>query len=462
MKHPWLCVVLASCALPPPSRDVALSTAGLVASSGGRLRALSDCNARGDGLTDDTQALQDCLNRLGSSGGVLLLEGGAFRVTRQSPRTFALELRRAHGVSIAGPGRIEKEPADHAGRDFSILQILDCSGVSISGVEFDGSMASMVEGEQSHAVNVLSSIDVQITSSRFLNVHGDGVRLVGSATGWVSEVLISGNVFRGSQRSGVGIQRAVSDVVISNNVFSNISDQHIDFEPTGGDLPGPERIVITGNSFGLQDKAYVLAVMGVGSEHPARDIVVSGNVMGGAVNLRTFDGLVFSNNVVDASRTQRVKHGVFINGYGKDLTFADNQITGRQTGVEITAHGTTSPPEHLTLSGNVIEAAQTAIDVSTADSVTISGNRLSGGVRGIRFRAERKDEPVGSLRVVSNEVLAPEGLAVIAANSPIDDVTVLGNRFFCPAETAVVVSGSHQTLFTRQALNVSDVAGKEP
>lgn len=155
----------------------------LCAESYPRLDLVADCGAAGDGIADDTPALQQAAAMLeAAGGGELIIPPGTYRVGAQTAKSDPMAsgpyyraepmfsvtgaacllvrgqgatLKIADGLHFGGFDRATGEPkevtgriqddAAHVGR---VIELVDCSSVRIEGLEIDGNCGALVLGGQ--------------------------------------------------------------------------------------------------------------------------------------------------------------------------------------------------------------------------------------------------------------------------------------------------------------------------
>jgi len=131
---------------------------------------------------------------------------------------------------------------------------------------------------------------------------GDGVRLVGKAQAAggknVKRVRIENCLFQTNKRSGLGIQRALEQIIVANCVFdATVSDQSIDFEPSGSDAPTD--LIIQGCIINHTNQTVAVSLSGISGPDPLVRCKFTNNiVLGGQIFCTDVDQLTIQNNIV--------------------------------------------------------------------------------------------------------------------------------------------------------------------
>ena len=157
---------------------------GLYASDGSMNIVVANYGAVGDGVTDDTTALQDAIDEVSTSGGgTIILPAGTFMVTTLNMYT---------GVELVGQSRNGTIIKQIAGTDGPVIQtfgfaaMLGSGSVSgntqyrfkIANLTVDGNKDNQSAGADVDLQNGISiyGYDFQLENVRVLNAYGHGIR----------------------------------------------------------------------------------------------------------------------------------------------------------------------------------------------------------------------------------------------------------------------------------------------
>ena len=161
-----------------------------------------------------------------------------------------------------------------------------CQRVVFKDLVVDGNRTGLTDpDEQSHGVEVEEGTeDLVIEGCILRECFGDGVRLLGRADTVggrnVKRVRIQNCLFQTNKRSGLGIQRALEQIIVANCIFDRtLSDTSIDFEPTGND--GPTDLMIQGCLINHVSQAPAVTLSGIGGPNPLLRCKFSDNIVAG-------------------------------------------------------------------------------------------------------------------------------------------------------------------------------------
>jgi hypothetical protein len=226
-------------------------------------------NARGDGSTDDTSAVQASL----TAGREIEIPNGTFIVS-------GLSVVGATGKAIRGVGTLKHKAGVSPGISDEILLLSGSTDISISGITFDGNNGQHGVWEESYdCVKVRSCQRVTFTNVTFQNINNDGI-YVQSTTSLTADVNVSGCQFVGNNenRNGISIISA-KRVTVTDSHFVGMSRNNmpgaIDLEPNLSSETVQD--VIVSNCTFDDCKIAVVAYNDVAAT--CRGIVLDGNVV---------------------------------------------------------------------------------------------------------------------------------------------------------------------------------------
>lgn len=252
--------------------------------------------AVGDGVTDDTSAIQDALD-----SGAKYVEfpaGYTFLVRDASDTLAGIVLDCPSNITLSGGGTIKL--GAHTTQAHRILQLNGVSNVDIRGIKLDGNRVQQTgaSDEQSHGVFMTGSTHVRIQDCEVKNMMGDGIYVGGSANPGTQNVLIEGNTFDNNFRQCISIVRGQYIRVIGNHLSGTTGSNPgagVDLEAnTSGDTLRQITISgnhIRGNYFGIFCNELA----------PAREITITGNTFSDQRNADIYcrgQHVVIANNVI--------------------------------------------------------------------------------------------------------------------------------------------------------------------
>jgi parallel beta-helix repeat protein len=260
--------------------------------------SVKDFGAVGDGVTDDSAAIQAALDAVADGGNLYFPVGEYFcPYTRSDGNTLVLESQSVSGdypasytnqpIRLIGDGAILKaDPI--TGDDVIFLNVVGAQNVEVTGLTFVGTRIPN-DTEISVFGNTLLYFsycqNVTVTNNKFINCNGAGVYY------FVNDFIVSNNIF---QTTNGGCQGNYSkNVQISNNIFKcykKCDDQIGIFSDVSRDSAN---ITIVGNTV---DKGYDGSKGTGGTTRGwARCIIIAG--------ANTRDVLIASNNLLNNNST---------------------------------------------------------------------------------------------------------------------------------------------------------------
>lgn len=305
---------------------------------------VKDYGAKGDGATEDQQAFKNALAAIvQNGGGKLYIPAGTYIMAPPADpaKNSVIEIKRVNNIEFYGDGQdssiIKLKPGvDYSAMDDThIFQVIDSSNLKFHDMGFDGSFTQITtnkaKNEQMHHIFLLNARNVLIEKVRFAEAFGDGVYMVNSQRSsncqvpycYTEDITIRNSTFFHNNRSGIAVQRGTKRLNFLDNYFEAISDQSIDFEPTGN-KDAPVDVVITGNTIKHSTKTDALTLWGDSGADPGRNFTIKNNVIdGGSVLIGRVDGLVFENNKI-VNLTNRWALGVL--RYSRNVIIKNNYI----------------------------------------------------------------------------------------------------------------------------------------
>lgn len=331
---------------------------------GGPAIDVRDRGARGDGVHDDTAAIQAAIDALPASGGTVMIPDGNYMIDA------------ARSINLRSNARLQMTPAATLraiANDLErshVIKVWRANNVQIIGGRVVGERAGHrgTTGEWGYGINIQASNNVSVIGTHISDCWGDGIWIGG--LGRRASVTVSTNVTldhvvsTNNRRQGLSIG-PVRGVNVIHSTFSNTHGTKpqagIDIEPQG---QGPARDItfsdctITGNQgSGLEVHENVSGVT-------LKNCKIQGNngygVLAGAVSQFTIaKNLIAGNGLV----------GVAVSAKASHVRITGNTVTGNSARYL----------RRLISSLNAMKVSDRAhnlrIDESAKD-ITVSGNKF--------------------------------------------------------------------------------------
>jgi hypothetical protein len=196
----------------------------------------------GDGIRDDTDALQRAIDALPEAGGTVHVPAGRYAIDA----TTRLRLRSRMHLELAPDAELIAIP-NAEGRAYVVL-VQDVVDVEVSGGRITGDRDRHLgtTGEWGHGLTVRGASRVTVRDMRISDCWGDGISIgsnpsrPGRVVAPSEDVVVARVVCRGNRRQGLTIGRS-RRVRVMDSEFSGTHGTApaagIDIEPDSGDPP---------------------------------------------------------------------------------------------------------------------------------------------------------------------------------------------------------------------------------
>jgi hypothetical protein len=384
--------------------------------------SVKDFGAVGDGVTDDTTAMQAAVDAMAGVGAVFF-PAGTYLGFVDVPDDTVL-----YGE---GESSIIKLPT---GANRAAIQSLDTSGgndnVQIFRLQVDGNRAGQTN-LIAHGINVDGACNNWfVTQCKITNTYGHGVQIRGGgvpANSTVADnIRVIDNYFYscGNPSAGVSGRESIyinqgQFVQILGNFLDDSGRQGIALEGSGGASIATRRLIISNN--------------------------IVRNCLAGGIDDEANNGgqLVITSNYVENCPGA----GIRVTGNSGDCIVSDNNILNVGTGID--AESAVSILSRLTISNNVIKTTTgKGINVVTPYCTSVLDNQLSNiGAVGI----DTNGDDVTQVRISGNVIttVVSEGIVIRGYGQQLD---VSYNSVFDAGTLAVPVNGI--SIYTTTGSNV--------
>ena len=350
-------------------------------------RNVKNYGAKGDGSTDDTDAIQAAIDAVEGTGGTLLIPDGTYMInaTRNNGSRGLLV---GNDITLRlSPGAVLKAIPNSA-QAYAILFVSQANRVNILGgtVEGERSRHGGTAGESGMGIYVASSQNVVIEGVTAKECWGDGFYIGGSSG--CQNVTLCNVVGDHNRRSGLSAVY-VDGLVIRNSTFKNnrgtLPEAGINLEPNAGETVANVQIsgCTLANNAGSGIQVGVALSNSSGS---IKNTTMDGNTL---TSNRTSGLSALGGGGIEISNTSghKVTNNIFRTNNNCGLLLRDDADNMIATGNTIT--GTTGEPGDgifvdrtitgFQITGNTaLNNAGRGIYVMSGAQGTLSGNTQSG------------------------------------------------------------------------------------
>lgn len=397
-----------------------------------------DFGAVGDGVADDRAAIQAAIDTaVADREGGILLPAGTYRVSRVDDpgARWSLDLRAVEDFQIVGEGpasTVKLVDTQLRTSDWHVFILRDgCRRIVFRDLVVDGNRSGLADpDEQSHGIEVESGTeDLTVSGCILRECFGDGIRLLGTPAANVRRVRIHDCLFQRNKRSGLGVQRALEHILLEGCIFDDtISDQSIDFEPSGAD--GPTDILIHGCIVRHTNRGPAVTIAGIRGADPAVRVKLSDStILGGQVFCVDVAHLTIENTtvVVDERETGN-RPPLQVQRGGDGVLIANNLLINDDTGTGAVISLSEVNQRQVTramVTGNLcFTRSGNGVQVNSSDDVIVNGNMLvATGECGSGVVVRSETSNVHNISVRHNDVTTASGgswqrgMFIVAAES---------------------------------------------
>jgi hypothetical protein len=402
---------------------------------------VKDFGVVGDGITDDTAAIQLAFNTLGVSSNSLMFPYGTYKVTD------TITMSGKESFSIFGKGRISQTVANKPIFSFTSCSHFDISGLFLYGLGTD----YVASSDTSLGIGIIldTCAFFDITSCIFKNFGYAAVQCSGNCTNFsitknkvlgtdgITSAITSGDIYQFAFifKSGAGLAFPNTDFIVSENNIQKTA-MGIRTEPLSTryqisdnvlyDLQGEHGFYLNGTRFSVTDNV-IRSVPFIGIK------LQSFQHTGLGVSEAILNAVVSGNNIYDCTSGITVEKTSDLAANSSMVTIMGNTIFSGST------------------------SSGTGIGVYDLANFVISGNVTFGCAYGI-FAGLTTANNGCSGKIIGNRVVAC-GWAGIAAN-PLELLTIEGNELLRPCLAALTSENQRAAIYALGAfasirLNIS-------
>jgi uncharacterized repeat protein (TIGR02543 family) len=313
----------------------------------GQVLDVKSIGAKGDGVTDDTAALQSAVEQVAGTGGTVFVPDGTYII---NPITH-LNLKSNMNLSMASGAVLKAKPV--SSDSYAVVNLNGISNVTITGGTIQGErdQHSGTTGQWGHGFTILGSDHVTITGTTSKNCWGDGFYVGANGTTPCSVIRMTNVLADNNRRQGMSIIHA-NDMIIDHCTFKNTGGQApeagIDIEPNENNTVS--NVTIQNSTISNNGRTGITLY----KNHNAKwvnsfvtDITITGCIIDNNVsaNLGSMSGILIDGPTAYTITNNFVRnnghHGVYLfvtNG----STVTGNTITGNAAYGVVLASGTSN------------------------------------------------------------------------------------------------------------------------
>lgn len=329
--------------------------------------------AIGNGVVDDTAAIQDAINAANAAGGgTVYFPPGTYKATN-------ITLAGMANITLMGAGAASI--LDNSGNNTRVFEIKTSSNhIAIESLTFRGDFGIQTTDLPLQAgIEVKHSEFVSIRNCHFEKLCGDAITV-----GWTTHHVDIGN---NSMDGGLGFVGMIGSTVDGYAEYIDVHDNTIrdtitaPRPPAGGiNNPGSDDLIdgwgmkhvsIRGNTFNMQGTIatatksnHAILLLAVEAEgQVVEDVAIVGNVIDGCIS----DDALYTSKAIELDASQ------WYTGYTgmTNVSVVGNTIKNCSTAIAVFR-----PANSMVVSGNAIYDCKNGIKVTLGDYCTVQGNTI--------------------------------------------------------------------------------------
>jgi len=409
-------------------------------------------NAKGDGETDDSDAIQKAVDKAGVSGGIVYFPVGKYLITKT--------LIPAANIIITGAGKnsllqYDFPPHSQVNKVFYGWHFTDQKNVTFSNLAMDGGARNYnsdpVDADGAHFLIYFNPINdravenITITNCYFSGSFDSGIQSYGRAAHpyphpLTNNIKIDKCDFRDLGSHGVGMNEWINSSV-TNCYFNNVGMRAM-VNGYGSGMAvdvssGSENIIVSGNTVENAAAGFKAETNdNNGKDVASNNIIIVNNIIrkckSGPEFLDWYGIRVNGKNVtVKGNIIESFMHGILLAPKSENAVIEANQILGTSHPSAVGIRIDNSYGNHIITGNQIMNAAAQGI-MASGNSLLISNNRVSNcGLDGIRIGDA--DGVVCTQNIFKNN--NGQGIAVGPISAQTNNILIANNMNFDDRES---------------------------
>jgi polygalacturonase len=311
-----------------------------------------DFGAKGDGVTDDTAAIQKVIDT--SAGRKVYLPSGVYRVSQTGSQAFAL--RAVSGLTLLGDGSASiLKLAPNQGQWCRVLSGSGVSNVTLQAFAVDGTDDQQLAwSEQRHGIFFTKSVNIRCNGLFPGNTSGDGIFYYGGTTGIIENCVATGGAVLKNARVGINFQGANHSIVRNNLVTKYDTCYKAELDAGNADSIGVQILNNTGVG------PHPMALNGKVPTGRCVDYLIEGNTLSGAVDWTLWLGHCL-NVTVRSNKLTGGNMGIYCIFDVQGGLFESNTFSNESTAIQFSNYGGQGGNSNITVRGNTYTNVRTQI-----------------------------------------------------------------------------------------------------
>ena len=278
-----------------------------------------DTDAKGDGVTDDTAAIQAAVDRVAGTGGTVLVPNGTYMINALT----SIRLKSNMTFQMASGATLKAKP--NSATNYAIIGIDSVSNVKVVGGTLLGERDthSGTGGEWGMGIDILGANHIVIEGVIAKNCWGDGF-YVGNDSKYIDFSSVTAD---NNRRQGISITWA-DNIVIKDSIFKNTNGtapmSGIDLEPNAIQGQHVNNVEIIRSQF-LNNNGRGVNLNG-NTNYPITNVTIDSNIIIGNFGGIYLRGTTGSHTITNNTITDSNKYGMSLSG-NTGNTIIGNTIT---------------------------------------------------------------------------------------------------------------------------------------